>query len=107
MREVILNEKLWAETMIENADMGSRPVETLSRLARYYYFTGYRKREIGNLLEQHLLRSDHNVSIAKWQGVIEAVVKRSDRYPLIDIEGVPVTKNEIRKIYNVGGGDRV
>lgn len=103
MREVILNEKLWAEAMIEKAEFGPRPVETFSRIARYYYSEGYRKSEIPTLLEQYLLRCDPNVSITKWQNVIDVVSKKCDKYPLIDIAGVPVTDQELERIKELKG----
>ena len=35
--ELVLNEYEWAEKMIANNDLGKNPIETLSRVAKYYY----------------------------------------------------------------------
>ena len=43
---IVLNEYEWAERMINNHDLGKRPVETLNRVAKYYLATGYSKREV-------------------------------------------------------------
>lgn len=34
---IVLNEYDWAEKMIANHDLGKKPIETLSRVSKYYY----------------------------------------------------------------------
>ena len=43
---IVLNEYEWAERMINNHDLGKHPVETLNRVAKYYFANQYSKREI-------------------------------------------------------------
>ena len=40
--------------MINNHDLGKRPVETLNRVAKYYLATGYSKREVRRMLDKFL-----------------------------------------------------
>ena len=49
MVNVILSERVFAENAIENRTLGNKPVETLSRIARYYYSEGYKKKEIKSI----------------------------------------------------------
>ena len=38
---IVLNEYDWAEKMIANHDLGKKPIETLSRVSKYYYENEY------------------------------------------------------------------
>lgn len=98
MVNVILSERVFAENAIENRTLGNKPVETLSRIARYYYSEGYKKKEIGNMLENFMLKCDPSVNIVKWQAVIDSVAKTADRYKLIDIPYINITESEMEKI---------
>ena len=98
MREIILDERAWAESAINNLTLGNKPVETLGRIAKCYYADGYSRREIAKMLEEFLIKCDPTVSVAKWQDTIESIAKNADRYPLIDIGGVSITRSEMKAI---------
>ena len=103
MTNIVLNEKACAEHAIANLTLGSKPIETLGRVARYYYSEGYKKREIGSLLEDFMLKCDPTINIVKWQATIDRQVNSSDKYELIDIPGVVVTKSEMEQIKKIEG----
>lgn len=103
MTNIVLNEKACAEHALENLTLGSKPSETLGRVARYYYNEGYKKKEIGSLLEDFILRCDPSINIVKWQGTIDRQVNGADKYGLIEISGVEITKNEMDKIQQIEG----
>lgn len=98
MREIILDERTWAENAIRDLSLGDKPVETIGRVAKYYFSEGYSKRDISKMLEDFLIKCDPTASVAKWQGIIESVSRSADRYPLIDIAGVSITKREMEMI---------
>lgn len=103
MNEIILNERAWVEAMLQQPSFGKKPVETLSRIARYYNEEGYKKSEISGLLENYILRCDPSSSIVKWQGAIDVCAKHSDRRGMISIDGVSITKGEIESIRKLNG----
>lgn len=103
MTSIVLNEKACAEYALENLSLGSKPTETLGRVARYYYSVGYKKKEIGSLLEDFMLKCDPTINIVKWQGVIDRLVNMSDKYALFDIAGISITKSEMEKIQSIDG----
>lgn len=103
MTNIVLNEKACAEHAIANFTLGSKPIETLGRVARYYYSEGYKKREIGSLLEDFMLKCDPTINIVKWQATIDRQVNSADKYELIDIPGVAVTKSEMEQIKKIEG----
>lgn len=98
MREIILDEKSWAENVLNGLDLGKKPSSTIARLGRYYYANGYGKLEIQNLLRDFIIKCDPYARIAQWEPFLESVAKHSDKYPLINIEGVEITKQEMAKI---------
>lgn len=103
MTNIVLNEKACAEYALENLILGSKPTETLGRVARYYYSIGYKKKEIGSLLEDFMLKCDPTINIVKWQATIDKQVNSADKYELIDISGVEITQSEIDKIQQIDG----
>lgn len=60
---IVLNEYDWAEKMIANHDLGKKPIETLSRVSKYYYENHYSKREIRSLLDSFMLQCDPSASL--------------------------------------------
>lgn len=103
MVNIVLNERACAEYALDNLSLGAKPLETLGRVARYYYSEGYKKKEIGSLLEDFMLKCDPSINIVKWQSTIDKLVNSSDKFGLIDIPGVFITKDEMGKIRKVNG----
>lgn len=101
MREIILDERSWAESAINGLDLGKKPSSTIARLGRYYYSNGYGKTEIQRLLKEFIIKCDPTVRIAQWEPFIESVAKHSDKYPLIDLTGIEITKHELEKISEI------
>lgn len=103
MTNIVLNERAYVEEALENLSLGAKPVQTLSRIARYYFNEGYKKQEIGSLLEDFMLKCDPTINIVKWQNTIEKLARSSDKFELIDIPGVFVTKSELCTIKQING----
>lgn len=103
MTDIILNEKSCAEYALDNLSLGEKPVETLGRVARYYYSVGYKKKEIGSLLEDFMLKCDPTVNIVKWQGTIDKQVSNADKYELVELSGIEITQDEMDKIQQLNG----
>lgn len=98
MGEIILNEYAWSKDIIAKQSLGDKPYETIARLARFYYHCGYRKSMIGKMLEEFILRCDSSSNMSKWHEYIDKCVKNADKYPLINIQHIPITDAEIEKI---------
>lgn len=95
---IILNEYEWAEKMIHDRDLGKRPSETLSRVAKYYYENRYSKREIRKLLDQFLIQSNPDASLFHWSDTLDKIAKNASKYPIIQIDYIPVTEKELELI---------
>lgn len=103
MAEIILNEKQWVEDAIQNATLGSKPAETLGRLARYYREQGYKKGESAKMIEEFMIRCDPTVNVIRWQSVIESSIKYAQQGSLINIPPINVTAKELSKISEIPG----
>lgn len=98
MINIVTNERACAEYAIQNSKFGSKPTETIGWVARYYADQGYEKKEIKGLLEDFMLKCDSTLNLVKWQDTLEKVVKSTEKYKLIEIDGVSITQAEIAKI---------
>lgn len=100
---IVLNEREFARDAIQRCSLESKPLETLRRVSRYYHSEGYKKKEIRSLLETFMLKCDPTINIVKWSETIDRLVKDSDKYDLIEIESVPITKAELDVCENLNG----
>lgn len=95
---IVLNEYEWAEKMIHDRCLGSRPTETLNRVAKYYYENRYSKREIRRLLDQFLVSCDPDASLFSWSDTLDKITKNASKYCLIQIDYITITQSELDAI---------
>lgn len=100
---IVLNEYEWAERMVNNHELGKKPIETLSRVAKYYYANHYSKKEVRKLLDTFLTRCDPSVSLVHWSDTLDRVAKNVDKFPIICLDGICITHKELAKIETLGG----
>lgn len=100
---IVLNEYEWAERMINNHELGKKPIETLNRVAKYYLENKYSKREIRKMLDTFLTQCDPSASLVHWSDTLDKVAKNVGKFPLIRLDGVDITKNELERIETLGG----
>lgn len=100
---IVLNEYEWAERMINNHDLGKHPVETLNRVAKYYFANQYSKREIRKMLDTFLIQCDPSASLSGWSDMLDKVVKNVDKYPIIKMDGVDISVEEMEAIEKLEG----
>lgn len=95
---IILNERKWAEEALTAKELGRKPSETLVRIAKYYYDEGYQKQDVRNLLELFLTECDGSISPVSWSDTLDWATAAASRYPLVVLDGIPITKMEIETI---------
>lgn len=103
MNNIVMDERTFAEYALKNYELGQKPIETLGRIARYYHSNGYNRIEIVDLLEDFMIKCDPTVNVVKWVKSIEAQAKSSEKYDLIDIQGISITKGEVDSIKKISG----
>ena len=103
MIDIILNEYEWMESILERLDESYKTPSVINRYARYLYEKGYRKDGLQKELERFLIRCDPSVNLVAWQSIIDYAVKNAGSRPLIKLDGVWITKNEMDKIDALDG----
>lgn len=98
--KLILNEKKEAERIIETGDIGNKVNETLSLLSRYYRYKGYNTKEIVGFLSDFMINNYVNYNPDDWEKIINRYAK-SKKYTLVQIEAIPITKNELLSISQI------
>lgn len=95
---IVLNEYDWAERALKDKALGKKPYETLSRVAKYYTYKNYTRKEVRRLLDEFLLQCEPTASLVTWSNTLDSAAKYAAKYPLIMIDEVVVTKPEMEKI---------
>ena len=103
MMSIVLNEYEWAEQMIDRHELGKKPIETLSRVAKYYLENRYSKRETRQLLDTFLSMCDPSSSLVQWSEALDRITRNAGRFPLIRLDGVDIFKSELDKIDSLSG----
>ena len=95
---LVLNERQIVESALKTHSLGDRPFEILRLVARYYHSQGYKKADSVRLMEEFLLKCDPGINIVRWHRAIDAWVKDAEKYPLVEIDGIPITRKELDAI---------
>ena len=100
---IVLNEKEWVLERIFSPNPKDKKSEVLSRLTKFYSSEGLSKSETAKRLEEYLLCLDSAVSLPKWSKTIEKYVKKYYGEPLLQIDFVPISKEELEVIDSLKG----
>ena len=103
MMQIVLNEREWITTALENNDLGGRPLYAVQIYARYLIEGGCGKSEARKKISEMLLRYDSSINLFDWDGTIEYAIRHAGDRKLIEVNGVNVTESEINKIKSVDG----
>lgn len=98
MRDLVLNEREWAKEHINNNNLGSKPFETLYRVARYYLDNGDTKKEVRKKLDNFVLLCEPSAALPKWSDTIDNALKRATKCKAIDIDHISITRPEMEVI---------
>lgn len=100
---IVLDECEWAKNAITTKDMGKKPLETLTRVAKYYYSCGYDEENVLRLLELFVAQCNPNTPIIRWEDTLDRVVKFAPKYSIIKIDKVDVSESELEVIDKLKG----
>ena len=98
---IVLNEHHSAEDSIRAKSLGSKPSETLLRIARYYIDNdGYSctKKDIRKKLDLFLLQCDPTISIPKWSPLLDFISDKAFKRDAVLIDSIVITKPEMKTI---------
>lgn len=95
---VILDEHSWAEKALRAQELGSRPFDTLTRIARYYMDEGYTKQKTKKLLETFMYQCDPVISIPKWTDIINGAISTAAKREAVHIDSIGISSTELERI---------
>ena len=98
-----MNEYKWAENAIKEKKFIDKPYESLIRIARYYTYNGFNKREVRDYLEKFILSCDNSISMASWDDKLDSIIKYADKRKLHIIDKIDISETEISEIKNLEG----
>lgn len=100
---IVLNENEWAKEMIENRQLGTKPFETLKRVARYYIDLGYSKRETRRNVDRFVFQCGESSTAKRWSDKIEKAISLAQKNSAIQIDSIKITQPEIDIIKSIDG----
>lgn len=100
---IVLNEHEWAREKIDSRSLGTKPFETLRRVAKYYIDNNYSKKDVRRMIEIFLIQCDPTASLPKWASTLDNAVTRALKYDAINIDYITITKPEIERISSLEG----
>lgn len=104
---LILNEVEYAEDIISGSDLGKSPATALRYVARYLYqIRGCKRNEVRKKIEQLLIQREPFLPILKWSKTLDTIAKTADKYPLIVLDSIDITEDEMRCIKSFDGMQR-
>lgn len=93
---LIMNEVKDAERIINRDITGYRPAMAMGVLAKYYIKKhGKTVSETKKLIEKCIVDNWPYINISDWSDYIDKVIKRAKKFPLKEIEEIPITQKEI------------
>ncbi len=101
--EIILNEYEWAERVIAERRLGAKPMDTLTRVAKYYIANQYDRKDVRDMLDIFLTKCDPDASLVQWSDTLDRVVRSATKRPIIKIDGISICKSELERIEQIEG----
>lgn len=95
---IVLNEYDWAERAIKERVLGKKPYETLSRVAKYYTYKNYARKDVRRMLDEFLMQCEPTASLVTWSDTLDSAAKYASKYPLIMIDEIAITQPEMERI---------
>lgn len=99
---IVLDERDFAERKLLSPEIGSRPGETLGRIAKYYYASGYTKKDTVKLLRDYLQKCDPKINLVRWDGLIKSSADYAEKRQLVEIDSIPITQKELDTVGKLG-----
>lgn len=102
MIKIILNEKNYVIDILNQNKLDKKPTFDLRMLAKYYYHEeNLTPNKIYLKLVEIMENKYNNFALAKWQPTLLNIAKNAKKYPLVQIEYIPITENELLTISSI------
>lgn len=103
MQEIILNEKKLAEEILSEKHFINKPSQDIHILAKYFTSLGKSEEDIYTMLCNIVCEYLQLENACRWEKFIQYQIKYAQKYKLVEIDNIPVTKKEIKVIQSLDG----
>ena len=103
MKNIILNERTYAEGLIENYSLGKDEYVSISILAKYWRSEGLHAPQIRRKIEEHILRSKPYAQMLRYAEIIDNAISASKKWALRELDSIGITQQELDQIALAGG----
>lgn len=103
MKDIILDERAYAEDLIENYSLGKDEYVSICILAKYWRSEGLYAPQIRRKIEEHILRSKPYARMFQYAEMIANAVEASRKWPLRELDSIEITQQELDQIALVDG----
>lgn len=99
---MVMNEKTEAEKIIDGKPNGNKTSDIILILAKYYtQIKNENNNRTYELIVENLLNIFPCFDVYEWSEFIKKVIKNSKKYPIKEVDKVPVTQKEIDVIKSI------
>lgn len=102
---ILLNELEEAKNILEKKDINNNPKACINLLIRYFVNNeGLDKEQTLQRVDGFLRNSFRKYNFSKWVDYLKKQIKAAKKYPLSEIQSVPITKielNTIEQLHNI------
>lgn len=93
---IVMNERRWANQILETGDLGDNRGLAIQVLARYFYWEeGLKKKAILERLDALLEQLIPDYNPVKWEPFLERAAVKAKKRKLIELDEIPVHKGEM------------
>ena len=96
-----MNERQEAENIISNSNINTNTASKLFLLAKYYRSLGESTQQIRDNLSCIMADKYNNYNPDDWDEIIQRYSDKSANYNLVEINEIPITKNELKTISQI------
>ena len=83
-------------------NLGNKPTETLTRVARYYIEEGYKPAVVRKKIDGFIIQCDPSASLVGWADRVDKAVKYAVKRKAVNIDYLAITKPEMEIIDSLG-----
>ena len=99
---IVINERKWAEQILETGDLGDNIGLAVYVLARYFnQVEGLKKKDNVAKIDALLSQLIPDYLPSRWEQLIDKAVANAKKRKLIEIDQIPVTTGEMTFIYTI------
>lgn len=99
--ELIMNERKESENILANGNINTNTASKLFLLAKYYRSIGESTQQIRDSLSCIMADKYNNYNPDDWDEIIQRYSDKSANYNLVEIDEIPITKNELKTISQI------